>query len=54
MISHPRYGTTPLYFTADQRGIFGFGPDFVMYVTPCEGGISLDGYRARHMVCRAL
>ncbi len=54
VISHPRYGTTPLYFTADQRGIFGFGPDFVMYVTPCQGGISLDGYRARHMVCRAL
>lgn len=54
VISHPRYGSTPLYFTAEQTGIFGFGPDFVMYVSPCEGGISLDGYRARHMVCRAL
>ncbi|MCD7908369.1 MAG: beta-lactamase family protein [Clostridium sp.] len=54
VISHPRYGETPLYFTADRTGIFGFGPDFVMYVSACEGGICLDGYRARRMVCHAL
>lgn len=51
-ISHPRYGTTPLYFTGDREGIFGFGPDFVMYVTACEEGIVLNGYRARNMICR--
>lgn len=53
-VSHPRYGTAPLYFTGDGRGIFGFGTDFVMYVSPCEQGIRLDGYRARNMLASRL
>ncbi len=48
-ISHPRYGTTPVYFTADHQAVFGFGPDFVMYVSPCGDGLVMDGYRARKM-----
>ncbi len=48
-IAHPRFGTTPIYFTRDHQVIFGFGPDFVMYMTRCEDGLVMDGYRARRM-----
>lgn len=51
-ITHPRFGKTPVYFTGDHQAIFGFGPDFVMYLNPCKDGLVMDGYRARHMVFR--
>lgn len=54
VIAHPRYGKTPLYFTRDHQGIFGFGPDFVMYVKPDGDGLVMDGYRARGMVFRKM
>ncbi len=53
-ISHPRYGNRAAVLHRRPGGIFGFGPDFVMYVTACEDGIELNGYRARHMICRSV
>lgn len=46
-ISHLRYGTTPLYPTKGGQWIFSFNPDFTMYLTECENGLELNGYRAR-------
>ena len=49
-----RYGSTPVYETADGSAAFSYGPDFSMYVRQDGDELVLDGDRVRRVRCRRI
>lgn len=45
-----RYGKATIYSNSDHDMIFGFDPNFTMYIKPVNNTLILDGYRIKNMI----